>query len=101
MAKRSNVRAKQKSSPASPNESGVPSSRIAMVAPVPSRPAKVPADADPSLDLATVLQQLGNNRAYTVIARAVDHWIVHFEGDYKPSAVIKIDGKWKIVQVKQ
>jgi len=72
------------------------SSKVPLVAP---RPA-MPPEAAPSLDLAVVLQQLGNDRAYTVIAQGADHWIVHFEGDYEPSAVIKIEGKWKIVQAK-
>ena len=68
---------------------------IAMVAPRP----KGPADAVPSLDLATVLQQLGNNRAYTVISPVGSNsWIVHFEGDIKSSMIMQVKGRWVIAQ---
>ena len=92
MAKRSNVRAKQKSSPASPNESGVPSSRIAMVAPPPAKPL-------PSFTLEEILKLAGNNRAYTVLASHGHIWKVHFEGDLVPSLVNMEKGKPTIVKI--
>ncbi len=61
--------------------------------PPPTRPAKKP-------DLEEVLHQLGNDRPFTLVATAVDHWIVHFSGDYKPSMITQVGGKWKILQAK-
>jgi hypothetical protein len=67
-----------------------PSKKVTMVAPPPAKP----------LDLTVLLRLLGNDRPYTIIATAVDHWIVHFNGDTKPSAIMQVGGKWKIVQAK-
>ena len=73
------------------------SKKVAMVAPKPAQPkdhTDLPGDA-PSL--ATVLQQLGNTRAYTVIRSHGNSWRVHFEGDFKPSTVAVVKGKWAII----
>jgi len=84
MAKRSNVRAKQKSSPASP--------KVAMVAPPPAKPL-------PSFTLEEILKLAGNNRAYTVLASHGHIWKVHFEGDLVPSLVNMEKGKPTIVKI--
>jgi hypothetical protein len=67
--------------------------KVAMVQPPPARPAK-------KADLVDVLQQLGNDRPYVLVVTGVDHWIVHFIGDYKPSGIMLVDGKWKIIHQK-
>lgn len=70
-----------------------PARPIAMVKPPPS---KLPADAVPSLDLAMVLQQLGNDRAYTVISSHGNSWKVHFEGDAWAKTIRVVKGKPEI-----
>lgn len=92
--------------------------KVAMVAPVPSRATGAETSGPPPIikkpreiinppgrpklshDLATVLLQLGNDRPYVLVATAVDHWIVHFNGVDKPSGIMLVDGKWKIVHHK-
>ena len=69
------------------------SKKVAMVQPPPAKPKP----AKPT-DLFSVLQKLGNDRPYFLVATEDDYWIVHFLGDLKPSGIIQIDGKWKIVQ---
>ena len=66
--------------------------KIAMVAPPPAKAKPV------SLVLDEVLQLAGNTRAYTVLSFHRNSWRVHFEGDYFPSTVKMINGKWVIVQ---
>lgn len=65
----------------------------AMVAPPPIKPDQV---ETVGYFLSSVLQQLGNNRAYTIIRSHNNSWRVHFEGDYKPSTVALVNGKWTI-----
>ena len=76
----------------------------AMVKPAPSGPSPAKkqtarqtafAGSDPSL--AAVLSQLHNDRAYTILKAEHQLWIVHFEGDTKPSTVMLVDGKWVII----
>ena len=64
----------------------------AMVQPPPSKPKSV----KPS-DLASILQQLGNDRAYTIIHSDGKSWRLIFEGDYHLSTIKIVDGKWKII----
>ena len=67
--------------------------KTAMVAPVPSRPAK-----PVTLMLDEVLHLVGNTRAFTVIRQHNNTWRVHFEGDYVPSTVKMVNGKWVIIK---
>ena len=53
------------------------------------------AGSDPSL--AAVLQQLGNDRSYTILKAEHNLWIFHFEGDTKSSTGMLVDGKWVII----
>ena len=69
--------------------------KVAMVQPRPAQPANLV-----DLDLASVLQELGNNRAYTLLDANKDRWLVHFEGDIKPSMVMYLKDKWVIAQAK-
>ncbi len=69
----------------------MPGKKTAMVRPVPVKPKP----AKPA-DLVAVLHQLGNDRPYTLVATAVDHWIVHFSGDAKPVMIMQSGGKWVI-----
>ena len=78
--------------------------RTTMVKPAPDGPSparkqtvRQTAFADSDLSLAAVLQQLHNDRAYTILKAEHQLWVVHFEGDTKPSTVMLSDGKWKIV----
>ncbi len=65
----------------------------ALVQPPPAKPKpSKPADLD------AVLQQLGNDRPYTLVGTASDHWIVHFLGDDQISMIKAIDGKWAIIK---
>ena len=76
----------------------------AMVKPAPDGPsparkqtARQTAFAGSDSSLATVLQQLHNDRAYTILK--TDHllWVVHFEGDTNPSTVKFVNGKWELI----
>jgi hypothetical protein len=42
--------------------------------------------------LAWLLQQMGNNRAYTVQSHAGNTWVIMFEGDYAPT-VLTFEGE--------
>jgi hypothetical protein len=84
----------------------------AMVAPPPSKPApskpapSKPSQASPALTddaLARFLHELGNDRAYTVVAREKDHWDVMFEGEnylsiftFKDGNPVLISGKFEV-----
>jgi hypothetical protein len=57
---------------------------VSMVAPVPAKPK--PAK---KADLAAALEQLGNDRPYTLIEDKPDYWLVHFLGDPKATRVMK------------
>jgi hypothetical protein len=68
--------------------------RIAMVKPVPRGPrypitsAATLGGEHPSCpSLEQILKHLGNNRAYTVIRVLDDSWLIHFEGDQKPTLI--------------
>jgi hypothetical protein len=63
--------------------------KIAMVAPIPAKPAA----AD---HLEDILASLGNDRPYIVISQHGLSWIVHFEGDYDHSTIKLEAGKWVI-----
>ncbi len=67
---------------------------LSAVKPKPSKPK--PSEL---ADLDFVLQQLGNDRPYTLLATAVDYWIVHFLGDIGPTMITQVDGKWKMLSV--
>jgi len=95
MAKRANLQKLAKTRPK------------AMVKPAPDGPSPAKkqtyrqtafAGSDPSL--AVVLQQLGNDRAYTILKSEHLLWVVHFEGDTTPSIVKLVDGKWVITKIK-
>jgi hypothetical protein len=51
-------------------------------------PVRVPPPVK-SLDLTVVLQQLGNDRPYTLTEVKPDYWLVHFLGDSKPTKIMK------------
>ncbi len=59
-----------------------PSKKVAMVQPVPAKPAI-------KLDLVAVLLKLGNDRAYTLLDDKPGYWLVHFEGDREPTKILK------------
>jgi len=45
----------------------------------------------PTVQLALLLQMIGNNRSYTVISHEGNVWTIHFEGDYDHT-VIRFEG---------
>lgn len=63
----------------------------AMVKPTPSM-------AGSDAKLSEVLQELGNNRSYTVIRSHGNSWRVHFDGDLVPSTVKFVNGKPVIIK---
>ena len=62
---------------------------LAMVAPVPSRPAR----NAPLMQLEDILKLLGNDRSYTVIISNPHIWKIHFEGDRTMSTIKLVNGK--------
>jgi len=61
--------------------------RVAMVTPVPQTGNRPVIRGPSSARLAVALQLLGNDRAYTVVGIKGNTWIVHFEGDTKPTVI--------------
>ena len=55
--------------------------KTAMVQPTPVGPVR----KSPTLE--QILKRLGNDRAYTVISHKGNTWLVHFEGDTKPTTI--------------
>jgi hypothetical protein len=51
------------------------------------KPPPVGAGRHDHLSLEDILKKLGNNRAYTVIKVLDDSWLIHFEGDHKPTLI--------------
>jgi hypothetical protein len=62
--------------------------RVAMVKPVPVGAHGDAPTVGAAVQLALMLQHLGNNRAYTVISHEGNVFTVHFEGDYAPTVLI-------------
>jgi hypothetical protein len=56
--------------------------KIAMVQPKADQPMGT------VVQLALLLQHMGNNRAYTVISHQGNVWMIMFEGDYAPTELI-------------
>ncbi len=69
--------------------------KTALVQPPPSKPKPAPPEM---ISIEKALRLAGNVQPYTIIAKAVDHWIVHFAGDFEPSMLIQVKGKWTIVK---
>lgn len=82
--------------------------KTAMVQPVPKKPSsRAPVEtqhaaspavspaaslavspaASPPASLEEILHRMGKNRAYTVISHKGNAWLVHFEGDSKPTTI--------------
>jgi hypothetical protein len=38
-------------------------------------------------EISSVLELIGEDRAYTIIKQSGKTWIIHFEGDYEPTTI--------------
>ena len=66
---------------------------IAMVQPAPRVPSGKPDQPlGTTVQLAKLLQMIGNDRAYTVINHEGNVWTLMFEGDYAPT-VLRFEGE--------
>lgn len=76
--------------------------KVAMVAPVPAKPSRVPPPSKPAdqlelpITIEGILYSLGNTHAYTVISQKGNSFLVHFEGYYDHSTIKLEGGKWVI-----
>jgi hypothetical protein len=52
-----------------------------------------PPPIGPAVQLALLLQKIGNDRAYTVLSHEGNTWTLHFEGDHAPTVLLFDDDK--------